>query len=116
MYCSVKFLSPIVTGGLPLPGWSELDEPDVLPPLSLEPQAASPRQAASSTARMRGLRITWSVSLSGGGFGLQSGVVDAGAQPAGGHQALEAGEDAVVDQGKEPNAQRRGGRSGEVIV
>src|SRR3954462_10145461 len=117
MYCSVKFLSPIVTAGLPLPGWSELDElpPELLLPLSSEPHAASPRQAASSTARMRGCRLT-GVSLSGGGFGLQGGVVDAGAQPAGGHQPLEAGEDEVDEQGEDRDADRCPQHAGQVVA
>src|SRR5947209_20117821 len=55
MYSSVKFLSPIVTGGLPLPGWDpEVDAeleleapPDELEDDELElPQAASAAMAS----------------------------------------------------------------------
>src|SRR4051812_974669 len=69
MYCSVKFLSPIVTAGLPFPGWSVDealdDEPaadDVLLSLLL-PHAvsaiasATASSAASGRAGSRSLRL-----------------------------------------------------------
>src|SRR5947209_7980142 len=55
MYCSVKFLSPMVTAGLPLPGAADDCEPvdDLL--LLLEPHAAndSASAAAISAAMLR---------------------------------------------------------------
>src|SRR5690242_7290374 len=97
MYCSVKFLSPSVTAGLPLPGCD--DEPDALVLLDvldlLElPQAAS--ESASAAAMSAGIALchvrvvtvssSW-VGCSGksglrrgaasGGVRLQLGVVDA---------------------------------------
>src|SRR3954447_10570248 len=53
MYCSVKFLSPMVTGGLPLPGCADDWPPVDVLLLSLEPQAANERaSAAASNAAM----------------------------------------------------------------
>src|SRR4051812_44120349 len=94
MYCSVKFLSPMVTGGLPLPGCAEDCEPVDDELLSSEPQAASDKAsaAASRAAMLRNqVRVvTRSSSLGSGerrlgsdparGVGLQFGVVHAWAQ------------------------------------
>ncbi len=66
MFCSAKFLSPMVTGGLPAPG-PPLDEAAVVPPvlelvvLPLElPHAASTRlsaNAAPAAARSENHRV-----------------------------------------------------------
>src|SRR4051812_33081485 len=55
MYCSVKFLSPIVTAGLPLPGSDAVVEPVEPPPpllLSLPHAAADNASAAAISAAM----------------------------------------------------------------
>src|SRR5947209_20528478 len=71
MYCSVKFLSPIVTAGLPLPGWAVLDgvddEPDVellllLPHAASAIASATASRAASGRAGSLNLRLV-TVSL-----------------------------------------------------
>src|SRR5690242_8818903 len=70
MYCSVKFLSPMVMGGWPLPGWSELDG-EVDEPLELDEEllslllphadiaiaSATASNAASGRAGSRYLRL-----------------------------------------------------------
>src|SRR4051812_3834558 len=113
MYCSVKFLSPIVTGALPLPGCAEACEPVEVELLSSEPQAASESAsaAASSAAMLRNqVRVvTGSSSCEGSGkcrlrgdpargVGLQFGEVEARAQGPRGHQSLQAGEEGVDDE------------------
>src|SRR4051794_31558898 len=108
MYCSVKFLSPIVTAGLPLPGCEDCAavEDVVLSLSSDEPQAASDSASAAaiSAAMLRNqVRDVMGFLLGkrrlGGhpasGVGLQFGVVHAGAQATRGHQALGAGEEGV---------------------
>src|SRR5690348_4268980 len=103
MYCSVKFLSPIVTGGLPLPGCAAaVAVVDDL--LSLDPQAASERAsaAASRAAMLRNqVRVVtgsssyewWGQCRLGrepaGGIGWQFGVGEAGAQRPWGDESLQ---------------------------
>src|SRR3954447_14609074 len=52
MNSSVKFLSPIVMGGLPLPGWSlaAADPPPLFPPPLPPPPLSSPPQPAIAHA------------------------------------------------------------------
>src|SRR4051812_15736572 len=104
MYCSVKFLSPIVTAGFPLPGWSDDDEPP-LDELSSEPHAANVKAMARATAsadrpRVHVRLVKRSSSRGSGnghgrardglrGLGLDCCVVDAGAQRARGDEPLE---------------------------
>src|SRR5437773_6453164 len=131
MYCSVKFLSPIVMGGLPLPGWSELAEPPEEVLLSLlEPHAvsASARATASRAARPRvQVRCVTVVppeewgSVGGPrhglrGLGLNSGVVDTGTQPARRHQPLQAGEQDVDREGEHCDADRGAEHAGKPIA
>src|SRR5436190_22139344 len=60
MYCSVKFLSPIVTAGLPLPGRSVEDPPDDVPAADdvllslLLPHAVSAMASATASNAARG--------------------------------------------------------------
>src|SRR3954452_18759672 len=123
MYCSVKFLSPIVTDGLPLPGCDDACEPvDVEPPPSSEPHAASERASAAAirAAMLRNqVRVVTGSSSWGwlrerrlrghpaGGVGLQFGVVHASAQATGGHQPLEAGEERIDGERQHGDADRR---------
>src|SRR4051794_16188563 len=110
MNCSVKFLSPSVTAGLPLPGCDPPDDEPLDVELLLlfdEPQAASAsaRATAMRAARPRVqvrmvTRGSSSGDVDGGGggvgrLGLDGGVVDGGAQSARRHETLQDGEERV---------------------
>ena len=64
MNSSVKSLVPIVSGGLPLPGCSELEEE---PPLALLLLSSPPQPAAASTAAVYIIATTPLAALAGGG-------------------------------------------------
>src|SRR4051794_27878028 len=72
MNCSVKFFAPIVTAGLPLPGWAEAPVVWVLLLLLLSlllPQAATATAMASATASAMTGRValvnTWGAPFVG---------------------------------------------------
>src|SRR3954464_8626863 len=57
MNSSVKSLVPIVTAGLPLPGWSELDE-ELPPPPLLELLSSPPQPTAAASTPAASRRIS----------------------------------------------------------
>src|SRR6266576_3707148 len=118
MNCSVKFLSPSVTAGLPLPGCEAPDDEPLEVELLLlfdEPHAAS---ASARATAMRAesprvqVRVVTAFSLRDGGgdgqrrgrLGLHGGVVDAGAQPARVDEALQAGKENVYPEREDRDA------------
>src|SRR3954470_14480328 len=106
MYCSVKFLSPIVTAGLPLPGCPDGAELALVLDsfLSLDPQAAT--AAASTSAITTLVSVRTLIQLirlppSSAGSSCVDNRSNRGrrpAQPRGCHEPLNQGEHALHQQ------------------
>src|SRR4051812_41149994 len=108
MYCSVKFLSPSVTGGLPFPGCADaFVPPDVeLSFLSLLPQAATAAASTSASIALVSERTPIRLMVlppspaASGRLDYRSHFWRAAPQPGGRHEALDQREQPLDEKGQ----------------
>src|SRR3954471_14219755 len=114
MNCSVKFLAPSVTSGLPRPGLPpesacvDVVEPPDPPELSAEsspPQANTPSAIANAAKSAHIFLYTSGSSFDGGGADVRRPVVRQ-PQSLGGHGTLQSGKQHFHRQGEHRDADR----------
>src|SRR3954454_18353123 len=126
MYCSVKFLSPRVTDGLPLPGWpdgseDELEELDEELESDDDPQAASASTPTMRIRRDRRGRRTGVLPFPRGLRGARGRSERrrrpslSGPEPARCEEILHDAEDELGEQGERRHPDGGGEHAGEAV-